>query len=52
MEIKEQFVEFDKFCPKCKHYKKLESEEPCWECLNEPYNLYTNRPVKFEEEEK
>lgn len=44
-------VYFDPYCSKCKHLKKTEQEEPCDECLNNPVNEYTHRPVKFEEKE-
>ncbi len=42
-------VYFDPYCSKCKHVKKTEEEEPCAECLNNPVNEWTHRPVKFEE---
>lgn len=45
-------VEFDSYCPKCKHFKKLEEEDPCFDCMNEPLNLYSHRPVKYEKESK
>lgn len=42
-------VYFHTYCEKCKHFPKTEDEEPCCECLEEPYNLYSHKPVKFEE---
>lgn len=44
-------VYFDKYCKSCKHKKCEENEEPCDECLSEPTNLYTHKPVKYEEKE-
>lgn len=44
-------VYFDPYCEKCKYMKKAEQEEPCDECLNNPVNEYTHRPVKFEKKE-
>lgn len=44
-------VYFDPYCSKCKYLKKTEQEEPCDECLNNPVNEYTHRPVEFEEKE-
>lgn len=44
-------VRFDKYCKTCK-YKDIRGEEdPCDECLSEPANLYTDRPVNWKEEE-
>lgn len=45
----EHIVRFDEWCKKCKYFTKTESEDPCWECLDEPINDSTNQPVKFEE---
>lgn len=44
-------VYFDKYCPKCKHYEKSESEDPCYECLEDGWNDDSHKPVKFEEKE-
>ena len=45
-------VKYDKFCPTCKHEKKPETGAHCAECIDEPLNLYTEKPVKWEEKEK
>ena len=45
-------VDFHKYCPLCKHEKKPEEDDICHECLNEPANPYSHKPVKFEEKEK
>lgn len=42
-------VYYDQYCSKCEHANKKEEEEPCAECLNNPVNEWTHRPVKFEE---
>lgn len=42
-------VYFDKYCKTCEHSKLGESEKPCDECLGEPVNLYSHKPVKWEE---
>ena len=44
-------VYFDPYCSKCNYMKNTEQEEPCDECLNNPVNEYTHRPVKFEDNE-
>lgn len=41
-------VRFDKYCVNCIHAKLSEIQEPCNECLENPSNEYTDKPVKFE----
>lgn len=40
------------YCLKCKHWTKQEAEEPCHECLNNPVNANSHKPVRFEAKEK
>lgn len=50
MDEPNKMVRFDLYCYKCKHYdEKDEHKEPCDECLSEPLNLNTVRPVNFKE---
>lgn len=42
-------VYFYEYCDKCKHKTVKDIDEPCNECLSEPTNLYSHKPVKFEE---
>lgn len=42
-------VYFDKYCKTCKHKKLKETDAPCDECVSEPINLQTHRPVRYEE---
>ena len=42
-------VYFHEFCPSCKHEKVKDTDEPCNECLDNPINLFSHRPVKWEE---
>ena len=51
MENREQFVEFDKFCSQCIYEKVNQAADPCHECLNNPVNEYTNKPVNFKKKE-
>ncbi len=44
-------VSFDRYCETCKHHKKNETDSPCDECLDTPINLYSLKPVKWEEKE-
>ena len=51
MEIDNLLVDF-KYCEICKHKDVKETEDPCNECLESPMNLYSHKPVKWEEKEK
>lgn len=44
-------VYYGDYCPTCEHRDKKENEEPCYECLDNPTNLYSHKPVKYEEKE-
>ena len=45
-------VNFHEWCPKCEHYKLEEREDPCHDCLNEPANDDSRKPVMFKEADK
>lgn len=47
----EKFVDFSEYCKKCIHKDKEEAEDPCYECLENPVNIGSHKPVKFEEKE-
>jgi len=49
MESKTKEVRFDIYCKTCKNYKLDESQDPCNECLNEPSNENSHKPVNWEE---
>lgn len=42
-------VYFSLYCRTCKHVDMSEDEEPCFDCLSEPVNQYSHKPVKYEE---
>lgn len=44
-------VYFNEYCPKCRHEKvdDTKGKAPCHECLSEPVNLGSHKPVKYEE---
>lgn len=48
MEDQYKEVYFYEYCKSCKYKNVLETEEPCNECLTNPENLYSHRPVKWE----
>ena len=45
-------VYFHEYCPKCAHCDKKESEDPCWDCLEDGYNYDSHKPTKFKEKDK
>ena len=47
MEESYKEVYFDQYCKTCEHEKLKEIDDPCDECLNNPVNLYSHKPVKF-----
>lgn len=45
-------VYYDQYCDRCKHKDEEPLEDtPCDTCLDTPVNLYSHKPVKFEEVE-
>ena len=45
-------VYFDQYCKKCEHKDIPDDKSPCHECLDEPVNLHSHKPVKFEEDNR
>lgn len=45
-------VDFHEWCPKCEHFKLEESKDPCHDCLNQPVNDDSRKPVMFKEANK
>lgn len=48
-EIVDILVNFDAYCNDCEHVEKMSTEEPCNECLSNPVNQHTDKPVMFRE---
>lgn len=40
-------VYFNKYCQTCKNKDVKESDDPCDECLSQPVNLYSHKPVNY-----
>ena len=50
MEInREKIVHFHEFCKKCKYRDLPETEDPCFDCLENPVNTYSHTPTEFKE---
>lgn len=47
-EPKEKEVYFHQHCKTCKHWELKDTEKPCNECLDNPFNYDTHKPVKWE----
>lgn len=46
-----QECDFEKYCKKCKYKDLDEKFDPCNECLDEPMNSNSKKPVRYEEKE-
>lgn len=42
-------VYFDEYCGKCQYNELKESEDPCTECLENPVNVDSHKPINWEE---
>lgn len=49
MEENMKLVEFDLYCPVCKHFSKDQNEEPCESCLSVPARANSHKPERWEE---
>jgi hypothetical protein len=49
MQTETKIVYFDKYCPVCKYQTLNKTEDPCNECLTNPSNINSHKPVNFEE---
>lgn len=45
-------VYFDKYCQSCKHNNTKEYKDPCNDCLAEPNNINSHRPIRYENKNK
>ena len=50
MEENEKEVYYHEYCKKCKYRKKKEDEDPCNDCLAQPWNVDSHKPINFKEE--
>lgn len=48
MESHEKEVNFGQYCATCKHKDEPEYNDPCNECLNNPSNTDSHKPVNWE----
>ena len=38
-------VYFDQYCKTCKYSDLSEDQDPCWDCLEEPMNYDSHKPL-------
>lgn len=43
-------VYFDQYCKTCKHADVDDVKDPCNECLDNPANEHSHKPVNYEED--
>ena len=48
--MNKHIVRYDKYCDTCMFASVKETEDPCDECLNNPTNEDSRRPVNFKED--
>ena len=48
----EKEVYFYQYCKTCKYCKTKEFEDPCNDCLNNPMNIDSHKPVNYESTER
>lgn len=51
MEYPNKEVFFNQYCKNCVHYEEPETCAACDECLANPSNEWSHKPVRFEEKE-
>lgn len=44
----EKEVYFGDYCKTCKHEKVSEQDDPCYDCLNNPVNEDSHKPIHWE----
>jgi hypothetical protein len=48
--MSEREVYYYEYCPYCVHKDKAEDEDPCYECLDNPVNIDSRKPMRFEDD--
>lgn len=51
MESTIKIVDFNEYCKKCKYKNLDEFMDPCNECLNNPVNINSKRPINYKDEQ-
>lgn len=51
MENIDRIVDFKKYCETCKHKDLDEVKDPCNECLENPVNTNSRKPINYKEKD-
>lgn len=51
MEIVHKIVDFARYCERCKYWYTKPEDEPCNECLTNPTNVNSQKPVNYKQAE-
>lgn len=49
MEIRTKEVRFDIYCKTCKYEEQPKPRDPCHECLDQPWNTDSRKPICWKE---
>lgn len=49
MNTRTKEARFDVYCKSCKFRATKETDDPCNECLTNPVNIDSRKPVKYQE---
>lgn len=54
MEDRYKEVYLGQYCKTCRFEKDSEDDvnSPCWDCLQQPMNVHSHKPVKYERAER
>ena len=52
MQNDEKIVNFQYWCEMCEHFEKPEEDLPCRDCLDEPVNVNSTKPILWEMKEE
>ena len=52
MDNNQKEVYFWEYCKTCKYADTVETDDPCNECLNNPSNENSHKPVRWEDKDK
>lgn len=47
MEIIEKIVNYNKYCPTCAYVDLEDYKDPCNDCLNNPVNTNSQKPINY-----
>ena len=52
MQFEYKEVDFKKYCETCEHKDVNEVKDPCHECLSNPANSHSKKPINYKKKEE